>query len=163
MRSKRTLERPCPTRGALAASCLLALALGLACGGEDSATPAPSEPSPAKIEIPQVEVEEPGYAEVALGRLPADYPKDLPTFPGAQPTTSMLIPGGTGMVVFSASSPVDEVAAFYAKALPEQGWTVKQTSDDGKRIQAAKDKRSATVSIEAGGDGAEIAVVLGGA
>jgi hypothetical protein len=163
MRSTCTQERRVPVRGALAATGLLALALGLACGGEDSAAPMAAGEAPARIEIPEVVVEEPGSAEVAQNELPRDYPADLPTFPGAKPTTSMLIPGGTGMVVFSAASPVEEVSAFYAKALPEQGWTVKQTSEDGKRIQASKDQRSATVSIESGADGSEIAVVLGGA
>jgi hypothetical protein len=162
MRSIRTLERRFPAWGALATSGLLALALGLACGGEESSTPT-AEQAPAKIEIPQVEMEEPVHAEVQQGNLPADYPKDLPIFPGAEPTTSMLVPGGTGMVVFSASSPAKEVAAFYTKALPEQGWTVEGTSHDGKRIQAAKDQRSATVAIEDGADGVEIAVLLGGA
>jgi len=163
MRRTRTLMRRLPATGVLAATALLALALGVACGGEDSA-PSSAEKSPARIDIPEVEPEaEQSHAELEQNKLPASYPKDLPTFPGAAPTTSMLVPNGTGMVMFSASSPVDEVAAYYAKALPEHGWTVDKTSNDGKRIQASKDKRSATLSIEAGDDGSQIAVVLSGA
>jgi hypothetical protein len=84
-------------------------------------------------------------------------------FPGSETKTAMLIPSGTGLVVFSSSSSADEVAAYYAKTLPEQGWDVNVTSEDGRRLQASKDTRSATVSIDSGDDGAEIAVVLGGA
>ena len=165
MRPIRTLQRRFPGfQHVVATSGLACLALALACGGEEASTPADAGDAgaAAKIEIPMPEAEEPIMAEIAHGELPAGYPTDLPTFPGAETKTSMVIPGGTGLVVFTTKDPVEEVAAYYAKALVEQGWSVGETSDDGMRMHAQKDSRTATVSIESADDETEIAIVLGG-
>ena len=165
MRPIGTLQRRFPGfQHVVATSGLACLALALACGGEEASTPADAGDAggAAKIEIPVPEAEEPTVANIADGELPAGYPTDLPTFPGAETTTSMVIPGGTGLVVFSTKDPVEEVAAYYAKALVEQGWSVDTTSDDGMRMHAQKDSRTATVSIDRVANQTEIAIVLGG-
>lgn len=160
MRRNRILDRG--HSPALLAAGLLALSLGLACGGDE--TPAGGESAAAKIDIPAVaEPQEPVPAQIDDAKLPDDYPKDLPTFPGAKPTVSMLVPGGSGMILLSADSPVDDVTAFYARALPEQGWNVDKSADDGKHLEVSKDARTATVTIEESAEGAQIAVLLGGA
>lgn len=155
------------TAGLLAA--LTALALG--CGGSDEggeatpgATPAatgeaPETPTAGTTTIQGEYASE--AAEIARGQLPQDYPSDLPVYPGAQPTTSMMV-GGSGLIVLSSNAPVADVLAHYREALPSQGWTVDSVSEKPGRLSAHKESRSATISISEGKNGTEIGVALKG-
>jgi hypothetical protein len=164
MRPIRTL----PWRSALSIVALIGLAaalpLALACGGEDS-TPAESaggSGDAAQIEIPEVEIPEDVPVEVTMGAMPEGYPSDLPTYPGATPTSSMLVPGGTGMLVLSSKQPADAVFAFYQKELPAQGWSVDEVVEDAMVVKASKGDRAATVKIGSAADATEIAIILAG-
>ena len=161
MRSTLTPYRRFPLfQAGLLLGLTTALAFGLACGGDDSSTTATG--ATPQIEIPVQEDEPAIIAELGSGALPPGYPADLPTFPGAATKTSMMIPGGTGLVVFSASEPVEDVLAFFSEQLPVSGWSVDSTSEDGKRIHASKDTRNVTVLVDQVTDHTEISVVLGG-
>lgn len=162
MRSTLTPYRTSPfLQAGMLLSLTTVLAFGLACGGDDSGTETATSVTP-QIEIP-VQQDEPAVAvELGSGTLPPGYPADLPAFPGAATKTSMMIPGGTGLVVFSASEPVEDVLAFFSEQLPVSGWSVDSTSEDGKRIHASKDTRNVTVVVDQVTDHTEISVVLGG-
>lgn len=138
------------------------LSVVVACGGEES-TPAPAAEGgdAAKIEIPEGEAVPDAPVQIETGQMPEGYPADLPTYPGAEPTSSMLA-GGTGLLVLSSKEPADAVFAFYEKELPAQGWSVDEAAADMMRIQTSKGKQSATIKIGSAADHTEIAIVLSG-
>jgi hypothetical protein len=146
-----------------------ALALALACGDkEEAAAPAATAPSPAATPGAQPEAaaptpsEDPGIpAEVVQGDLPKDFPEDLPVYPGASPTTSLMA-GGSGLIVLNTNAPVAAVLSHFRDQLPAQGWTVDEVGEDPPRVVAHKGSRSATISISEGAEGTEIGIALEG-
>ena len=139
-----------------------ALALAIACGDNmESNTPTAGTPAaegtpeatpPADAGMP---------AELVKGELPKDFPSDLPVFPGATPTTSLMA-GGSGLIVLSATAPAADVLSHYREQLPAQGWTVDDVGEDPGRISAHKGGRSATISITEGTEGTEIGIAIEG-
>src|SRR5262249_1805576 len=76
------------------------LALSLGCGDRGQPGAPPSTPTTgADAMAPEPETP----AEIVHGELPKDYPTDLPLYPGATPTTSLLA-GGSGLIVLSATA-----------------------------------------------------------
>jgi len=152
-------------KGCFAALLIALTALALACGkSEDkkaSAIPAPSGTAatgPSDETIPGGPGELP--AEIAQGELPKDFPSDLPIYPGAKPTTAMMV-GGSGLVVLNSPASIADVLAHYREELPKQGWTVDEVSESPGRVAAHKGKRTATISISQGEGGqTEIGLAL---
>jgi len=104
-------------------------------------------------------------AQVTQGTLPENFPKDLPIYPDAKPTTSMMV-SGQGLVVLDSAAPVSDVLAQYRESLPAQGWTVdsvKEAAGGAKAfVKAHKEDRSTTISINTAkdGSGSEIGISL---
>jgi hypothetical protein len=142
------------------------------CGGESgkpasqAAAPPPAaavQPAAPHEEDVQTQTDqgEPEKAEIAEGQLPKDYPSDLPIYPGAKPTTSMLV-GGSGLVVLNSDASVADILAHYREDLPAKGWTVDNVSESPARIEAHKGTRTASISISQSGSGTEIGLALTG-
>jgi hypothetical protein len=136
------------------------LALALACGDKtETNTPTATPGAEGAAATPPADAGVP--AELVKGDLPKDYPSDLPIFPGATPTTSLMA-GGSGLIVLSTTAPVADVLAHYREQLPSAGWTVDEVGEDPGRISTHKGGRSATISISEGSEGTEIGIAIEG-
>lgn len=86
------------------------------------------------------------------GKVPEDYPKDVPVASGAKVlmSTSANNAGqsGTSLVLESADSH-DKVLAFYKKGLVDNGWKIETTISQPNVtiIAASKDKRNLSLQI----------------
>jgi hypothetical protein len=130
----------------------------VACGGSDEPAPNAAPEPGAAAPAPEPEIP----AEIVRGELPKEYPADLPMYPGATPTTSLLA-GGTGLIVLSATAPAADVLAHYRNELPSQGWTVDEVTEDPASISAHKGGRTARISISPSDEGStEIGVAIEG-
>ena len=151
----------------------IALALGsLACGGDDTsaptATPAaeatPDAPAAANPNRPVPVTKKPDapiQAEFVEGELPTSYPTDIPSYPGAEPKTSMSVPGQGTLATFSSSSSAEEILDFYRSELESRGWNVTDAKRGG--INATKDGRAAQIKVLRSDGQSEIAVnIFGG-
>jgi hypothetical protein len=91
--------------------------------------------------------------DVGGGKLPADYPQDVPVYKGAKivVTQTLSEKNGRNLVLESGDS-VEAIGEFYRKELPAQGWTVENTMAVGgmNKISATKNKRQVTVNITDG-------------
>lgn len=139
-------------------------ALALACGGSDEnkggATSGATGTEPSDTTVQGASGDMP--AEIAQGEMPKDYPSDLPIYPGATPTTAMMV-GGSGLIILSSQASIADVLAHFREQLPVQGWTVDEVSESPGRVAAHKGGRTATISISQGESGnTEIGVALEG-
>lgn len=86
------------------------------------------------------------------GKVPEDYPKDVPVVSGARvvmsTSTSNAGQSGTSLVLESTDSQ-DKVLAFYKKGLADNGWKLETTisQPDITIIAASKDKRNLSLQI----------------
>ncbi len=83
--------------------------------------------------------------------LPDEWPSDLPSFPKAKVTNTIVGAGAANMLmaVFETGKSVAQVKDFYAEQLPENGWEVTYQAEVGSGsviITAKKDARVASVS-----------------
>lgn len=140
------------------AACGLAVCGLLACGGEkgDEApawtvekTPNPTRaalPGPGEPPLPPLVVSE---------SLPADFPADVPQYPGAKVKSSRSGGGAKGgfSASFGVGDDVEKVASFYADSFAAKGWaTDTRRTPEGTAVFAEKDKRSASALVRPGGD-----------
>jgi hypothetical protein len=99
-----------------------------------------------------------GTATAGGSALPEGFPKDVPVYPGARVTASLVTPGTTGHVAtFETSEWPDDVAKFYAGKLAgwttamdmktEDGHTLLMKSPDGKRTLTLAATRQALNTI----------------
>ena len=80
--------------------------------------------------------------------LPEDFPKDVPTYPGATVTASTTMPQGMN-VSLKTADPVSKVVSFYQKHLKANGWKVQTALNGPERNMAIarKDGRTTTTMI----------------
>lgn len=77
---------------------------------------------PDALVNPALDVKEKQRVQESLaGQLPSNFPKDLPTFPGA--TVVDFSESGAPWIEFLAAAPGHEVARRYASLLGAAGWT----------------------------------------
>lgn len=94
-----------------------------------------------------------GTATVGGTTMPADWPTDAPTYAGAKVQYSMSTNPATGKagsaVILATSDSVDAVAAFYAKALADNGWKIEGNMRGGGTtiMGATKDDRIISLAI----------------
>lgn len=142
-----------------------ALLAALACGSGDSApeaaSPGSGSPSSAAEAPAGAGAKTSPEAALSRGQLPADYPSDLPVYPGAEAGSALGIPGAAMMVTFSTGDSVEDVSGFLEGALPKQGWAVTDQSEG--TFEATKDSRKARFRISAvDSGGSTIAVSVTG-
>lgn len=136
-----------------------------ACGGETAApagntapkaenkpatttTTTPTENKPMDVSMPD------GSGNAAVGKLAADFPKDIPVYTGATVTSSAVV-AGTASAVLSTDDAIDKVAAYYKDELGKNGWTTANSMNAGGNtiMRATKEKRQLAVTIGKGQDG----------
>ena len=118
---------------------LLSAQLSTAAIAQDSARPSTNAATSATVES---------------RALPADFPKDIPLYPGA--TVNGAASGTRGLgASFSTADAPDSVAEFYESELKEQGWVevVKLTAGPATSISASKGNRVFAVGLTKGADG----------
>ena len=141
----------------------LALGLALACGGEkEEAAPAGKTPAESWRPAPPPERRPPPSSPPVVGReLPADFPADVPIYPGAKVVESRVSPSEGTSVTLSVGDDVDKVVSFYADGLAAQGWSTDiKKSPDGSVIFADKSDRHVGTMVRKTDDGTEIRLIL---
>ncbi|HEY8152639.1 MAG TPA: hypothetical protein VII72_00785 [Myxococcota bacterium] len=137
-------------------SVALGSCLALGCGGEKSETPeaAPGSAAAPAGAAPGAPTAIPPVDDVWITELPANFPDDVPQYPGAtvvkaRPTFE------EGIVVgFSTSDDPVKVANYFADALAAKGWSTNRVdAPEGIMLFADKGDRSATYGV-ATADGA---------
>jgi hypothetical protein len=96
------------------------------------------------------------------GTLPADFPQDVPLFPGAKVARA----SGTvdlGLVVsFETGESVETVTSFYVDGFAAQGWSTNlHESPEGRAVFANKEGRTAAAVVTEGDQGTRVEVVVG--
>jgi hypothetical protein len=84
------------------------------------------------------------------GKLPDDYPKDVPLPGDAKVVMSTSASDARSFfVALESAAAADSLVAFYKKGLADNGWTIESTTPIAgmARFAASKDKRQLTVSI----------------
>ena len=87
------------------------------------------------------------------GKLPGDYPKDVPVASGAKVVMATNVNNekdrGSNLVLESTDS-LEHLVAFYQKGLNDNGWKVNATLSQPQMtvITAAKDTRELSLSIQ---------------
>jgi len=122
----------------LGISIALGSCLALGCGGEKSETPA-SAGKAASV---------PTIADVWTKELPANFPEDVPRYPGAEVVKAR--PSSEAGFVAGFSTPDDpaKVASYFADALAAQGWSTNRVdAPEGIVVFADKGERSATYGV----------------
>ncbi len=81
------------------------------------------------------------------GSLPS-MPEDVPIYAGSNQTTGTQV-GSQTVGSWKTTDPTDKVVAFYAKALPDAGWTVDKNDGSalGATLNASKQGRTLMVAI----------------
>lgn len=107
--------------------------------------------------------------DVGSGKMPDNFPKDFPVYPGAKVTSSLSggqTDKGNGFwLTLSTPDALDKVTAFYKTSFAANGWTVEASyTGSGTTTQTVKKgTMSGSVSImrEDGASETQIVIVLG--
>ena len=106
--------------------------------------------------------------DVGSGKVPVNFPKDFPIYPGAKVTSSLS--GGTQgegsgfWLTLTTGDAVEAVADFYTKGFASGGWTIEATytANDATTQTVKKGTMSGNVSIAREDEGTtQIVIVLG--
>ena len=91
-------------------------------------------------------------------KLPENFPKDVPVYPGAKPTLVSTMAGNeTFNVSFDTADTIDQVGAYYRKELTANGWQEQQTMNQGgdqpmQMLHYTKAQRTVMVTVTREGD-----------
>lgn len=99
----------------------------------------------------------------AGGRVPDDYPKDVPVYTDAKVTMSQsATEKHTRIMLLESSRPPEKIADFYKQGLEGNGWKVDTNVSVPQVIvlTAIKEKRQAVVQIMSAGDKRTINQIL---
>jgi len=100
-------------------------------------------------------------------KLPENFPKDVPTYPGAKlNAVSAMAQNNMFNVNMASPDPMDKVAAHFKKELAAQGWTEAQTmNQEGEHpvqfLNYTKGERGAMVTISRENDKTVVTVMTG--
>jgi hypothetical protein len=140
----------------------LLVTLALGCGGESELL---SEAERGRSEGTLFKLEA-GERGVEIGervKLPPDFPRDVPLYPGAEARMS-LAGGEEGMVVtLTSEDEADEVFDFYRSKLESEGWSIEGEMRFGQQamLHCAKEGRSASVTVSGSDEGSSITLAVG--
>lgn len=137
----------------------LVLGVALACGGDtQQAAPAAKAPEPAsEQEVPQPFSKPPVYTT----ELPADFPTDVPLYPGSKVIQARVSVGQGTAVTLSAPDDPEKVASFYADSLAAQGWSTDiKTASDGTGIFADKTERRVAAMVQGTDEGTQVQLFI---
>jgi hypothetical protein len=127
-------------------SIALGSCLALGCGGDTSETATPDAGSAAatadKAAAPAP------VEEVWIAELPANFPEDVPRYPGAEVVRARPSSEEGWSVGFSTTDDPAKVAAYFADAFAAQGWSTQRVdAPEGIMVFADKGERSATYGV----------------
>jgi len=131
----------------LGVSIALGSCLALGCGGEKSETPdaAATAESPSTAGKPAVA---PLVADVWVKEMPANFPKDVPLYPGAELVKARPASEPGFSMGFSTADDPAKVASYFADAFAAQGWSTNRVdAPEGIMVFADKGERSATYGV----------------
>ncbi len=97
------------------------------------------------------------------GKIPDDYPKDMPVYEGAKVVLSQSANAkNTHTLVLESTDPADKISDFYKKGLESNGWEIDSSMNMPQlnMVTASKDKRRAVVQVMNGADKRTINQVL---
>jgi len=88
--------------------------------------------------------------KIEQGKLPDNFPKDVPIYPGAIATMNAADPKAA-MVTLRSDASKDEIAKYYTDELKGQGWKIQASTDLGGLFTmiAVKEQRRCTVTVTA--------------
>src|SRR5262245_48996218 len=113
----------------LGISLALGSCLALGCGGEKSETPAPTPTPPAATGANPAAAPAPMpppekmFQRVWVTELPANFPEDVPQYPGAEVVKARPTSEAGTSVTWSTGDDMVKVASFYADQLAAKGWS----------------------------------------
>jgi hypothetical protein len=140
----------------LGISLALGSCLALGCGGEKSETPAPTPTPPAATGANPAAAPGPApmpppekmFQDVWVTELPANFPEDVPQYPGAEVVKARPSTDAGISVAWSTGDDQVKVASYYADQLAAKGWATNRVdAPEGIVIFADKGKRSATLGV----------------
>ena len=141
----------------------LALGVALACGGDtQEAAPAAKAPAAAWKPAPPPELPPPPSSPPILTtELPADFPADVPRYPGAEVIQSRISADEGMTVTFSVGDDAEKVVSFYADSLAAEGWSTDiKKGPDGSVIFADKAERQVGTMVRRTDEGTLVELVI---
>jgi hypothetical protein len=95
--------------------------------------------------------------------VPADFPKDVPIFPGSTPMASMSSPDEGMIVTFKSSDEQQAIFDFYQSSLVEGGWKILEDSAHTSSqfsFDATKDSRKVSVVVAGTQGDSRVSVIV---
>jgi hypothetical protein len=158
--------------GSWVSAAALAALLGVACGGGETegaaegkaaqgeAAPAwtvEATPSPGAAVKPQSEA----VPQPVSRELPADFPEDVPQYPGAEIVGVRSAAGQGVSVSLTTADDVEKVASHFADGFAAQGWATDiKRMPEGKAIFAEKDNRTCSAIVRSGDTGTLVDLIV---
>ena len=135
----------------LGISFALGSCLALGCGGEKSETPRRARRGGSRGRTSARPPAPGGTArsiDAWLTELPANFPEDVPQYPGAEVVNARGTSEAGSSAGFSTSDDPAKVASYFADALAAQGWSTQRVdAPEGTMVFADKGERSATYGV----------------
>jgi len=97
------------------------------------------------------------------GKVPADYPKDVPVYSGTKVLMSQSASEKNAhSLMLESADAADKIVAFYKKGLEDNGWKTENTVNAGQltMVTATKDQREINLQITDTGDKRSIMQVV---
>lgn len=141
----------------------LALGMALACGG-DTEEAAPTAQVPAEAGEPAAASKLPPSPDATPAwstELPADFPADVPLYPGAEVVQARVSADGGTSVTLSVEGDAEEVASFYADSLAGEGWSTDIASaPGGSAVFADKPERRVGAMVRSTAEGTLVELII---
>ena len=129
---------------AIVTSLSVGVLAALGCGSKKSEKVSPAASAAGETNPAAPKPLEEGWSAT----LPADFPTDLPIYPGATVSRAIEVPGKHLKAGWTTGDEPNKVASYYTDALNGQGWSTHRVDGaDGILVFADKGSRSATIGI----------------
>ncbi len=94
--------------------------------------------------------------------IPAEFPKDVPIFPGSTPMASMSSPDEGMIVTFKSSEGQQAIFDFYQSSLVDGGWEILEDSVYTSQfsLDATKDNRKVSVVVAGTQGDSRVSVIV---
>lgn len=143
-----------------------AAALLLACGGDEKTIETEGGTFTVETEGGGVRLsgEEKGVGEVSGhfgedAEIPADFPKDLPVYPGSK-VVAGIVAGEGGMITLQTGDDPGKVADFYREKLAAEGWNLGSEMNLGGQRILTVEKEGRNGAVQISRDGGETTILI---
>jgi hypothetical protein len=95
-------------------------------------------------------------------KLPANFPRDIPIYPGATPQGAFARPEEGMVVNLRSQDSVDEAYEFYALELEAEDWEISSEMNLGgqRMLTAVKGERQAMITVTGDKEGTVVVIAL---